>query len=219
MSFKNIKPFYFLYFFAIAAIAIGAWIYFSNGKPVSILPIYGELNADSSYHSIPPFQFTDQTGATVTDKTFDSCVYVTDFFFTHCPSICPVMSKNLEELAEKFKDEPRLKILSHTVDPVRDSVSVLLKYAKKHNANPEQWHFVTGDKKDLYGIARAGYLLSAMEGNGGEDDFIHTQNMALVDWNKHIRGFYDGTNKDAMKKCATDIKLLLQEYEWRKKNQ
>src|SRR6185436_11226614 len=139
----------------------------------------------------------------------------TDFFFTHCPSICPTMSANLEKLSEEFKMEPRVKILSHTVDPTRDSVSVLLKYSLKHHANPHQWHFVTGTKKDLYEIARDGYLLSATEGDGSENDFVHTQNMALVDWEKHIRGFYSGIDKEAMKKCATDIRLLMEEYNWR----
>ncbi len=218
MELKNIKPYHYIYVLVVIVVVVGAWFSYNSSKPVMLLPIYGELNADSSYHSIPAFSFTDQSGVTVTNQTFDSGVYLTDFFFTHCPSICPKMSGNLEELAGEFKDEPRLKILSHTVDPMRDSVSVLLKYSKKYNANPEQWHFVTGAKSDLYDIARKGYYLSATQGDGGENDFVHTQNMALVDWNRHIRGFYDGTDKIAMKKCATDIKLLLKEYDWKKNN-
>jgi protein SCO1/2 len=217
---KKINPFYFIYLFAfVAVLGFGAWKLLLDKKPAMLLPYYGELNPDSSYHTIPPFQFTDQLARAVTQHTFDGDIYVVDFFFTHCPSVCPTMSANLESLAKKFKDEPTLKILSHTVDPLRDSVPVLLRYAVKHQANPNQWYFVTGTKKDLYDIARNGYLLSATQGDGGENDFVHTQNIALIDKEKHIRGFYNGIDNKEMVKLSADISLLLEEYKWRNKRQ
>ncbi|MCX6297086.1 MAG: SCO family protein [Bacteroidetes bacterium] len=166
---------------------------------------------------MPPFSFTDQDGKIVTEKDFEGSVYVTDFFFTTCHSICPIMSNQMERIAEKFKGNTEVKILSYTVDPEVDTVQQLKAYAIKHNADSKQWHFVTGKKRALYQIARTGYLLNAEQGNGGPDDFIHTQNFALIDKEKRIRGFYDGTDSTEINQLMKDIDLLLAESHYKGK--
>lgn len=155
--------------------------------------------------------FTDQTGSTVTDKDYAGKIYVTDFFFTTCHSICPIMSNNMMHLAKKYKGEKRVMFLSHTVDPEEDSVPALAAYAKLHDADPSQWHLVTGPKKELYDMARNQYYASVEKGDGGPDDFVHTQRFTLVDKARHIRGFYDGTDSTDMVKLDRDIKLLIEE--------
>ena len=174
-----------------AGIFIYAFFIYDKDKPTRYLPIYGEKEyeskkgkTDTSYHTIPNFQFTDQDGKTITEKTFNGSIYVTDFFFTTCHSICPVMSKQMEKVYTAYKANKEVKFLSHTVDPEIDTVEQLKSYAIKHNADASQWMFVTGDKKALYDIARTGYLLNAEQGDGGPDDFIHTQNFALIDKDK-----------------------------------
>lgn len=213
---------------ALLAVAAGVFVYaffiYDNDKPLRYLAIFGEKayeskngKTDTTYHTIPTFSFTNQDGKTVTEKDFNGSVYVTDFFFTTCHSICPIMSTQMERIAEKFKGNNEVKILSHTVDPEIDTVAQLKAYATKHNADSKQWMFVTGDKKALYEIARKGYLLNADEGNGGPDDFIHTQNFALIDKDKRIRGFYDGTDSTEVNQLIKDIDLLLAEYHYLEK--
>jgi protein SCO1/2 len=162
-------------------------------------------------HRIPNFSFIDQDGKTITEADVIGKVYVVDYFFTTCKSICPVMSNELEQVADHFKNEDGVIFLSHTVDPETDSIPLLKAYAEKHHANSKQWHFLTGPKKDLYDLARTGYLLDAHEGKGDEDDFIHTQNFALIDKERQIRGFYDGTKHEEMEKLKADISKLLAE--------
>jgi protein SCO1/2 len=128
------------------------------------------------------------------------------------------MSSQMERIYDKFKGNPEVKFLSHTVDPEIDTVKQLKAYAIKHNADAKQWMFVTGDKKELYAIARTGYLLNAEQGDGGPDDFIHTQNFALIDKDKRIRGFYDGTDSLEMNQLMKDIDLLLKEYHYKEKH-
>lgn len=210
-------------------IAAGVFIYaffiYDTNKPARYLPVYGEKSyeakngkTDTTYHTIQDFSFTNQDGQTVTQKNLDGSVYVTDFFFTTCHSICPIMSSQMERIYTKFKNNPEVKFLSHTVDPEIDTVEQLKAYAIKHNADAKQWMFVTGDKKELYAIARTGYLLNAEEGDGGPDDFIHTQNFALIDKDKRIRGFYDGTDSLEMNQLMKDIDLLLAEYHYKEKH-
>lgn len=145
-------------------------------------------------------------------------IYVAEYFFTTCKSICPVMNDNLKRVYKEFRNRKDFLILSHTVDPETDSVPFLKQYADAHGVNDDRWKFVTGDKKKLYEIARKGYLLNAEEGNGGEEDFIHTQNFALIDKEHHIRGFYDGTDSLEINRMIQDIRILLNEYEYRNKN-
>lgn len=201
-----------------------AFFIYDNTKPIRYLPIYGEKSfeskngkTDTVYHTVQDFSFVNQDGQTVTQKDFANSIYVTDFFFTTCKTICPVMSTQMERVAAKFKGTPEVKFLSHTVDPDIDTVEQLKRYAIQHNADTKQWMMVTGDKKALYDIARTSYLLDASQGDGGPDDFIHTQNFALVDKDKRIRGYYDGTDTVEMSRLVKDIELLLSEYEYKEK--
>lgn len=205
------------------AIFIG-WYFSSraNNRPIRYLAYFGPKNAlkinDTQYHYIPDFKFINQYGETVTQKTTENKIYITEYFFTTCQSICPIMNTNLVRVYNEFKGEPDVMILSHTVDPETDSVPVLLDYAKRHGVNDKKWLFVTGSKPALYELARKGYLLNAESGNGGEEDFIHTQNFALVDKERHIRGFYDGTDSTEINRLIGEINILLHEYRYKDTN-
>lgn len=213
---------------ATIALTLIAFGYFKStqNKPLRVLPYYGVQKVDTIlksgmytkdtvFHTVQDFSFVNQEGKNVSQKDFEGCVYVTDFFFTTCQSICPIMSSQMELVAAAFKKNPQVKILSHTVNPEFDSVPVLAQYAQLHHADAKQWYFVTGDKKELYNIARTGYYLNAEQGDGGPEDFIHTQNFALVDKEKHIRGYYDGTNPKEVEQLISDIELLLKEYSYK----
>jgi len=182
------------------------------------LPYYGEKiladnGKDTIYHSIPSFKFVNQNGDTISDKTYDGKIYVADYFFTTCKTICPKMTSELIRVQEKFAfTNGMVQILSHTVNPENDSVPVLKAYANMVHADQKMWNFVTGDKKQLYDIARNGYLLNALEGDGGTDDFIHSELFILVDKEKHIRGIYDGTKITEVSKLIDGIKVLMAEY-------
>ena len=194
----------------------------SDQKPLRALLYFGKKKynvtfSDTTYHTVKPFCFKNQFNENVTEQTIAGKIYVTDFFFTTCESICPIMSAELERVYKAFYNNPNFLILSHTVEPEVDSVPVMLKYAKLHGVNNKQWLFLTGSKKDLYTMARTSYLLNNEVGNGDEDDFIHTQNFALVDYDKHLRGFYDGTDSAEVSRLIIDINLLLKEYEYKNK--
>lgn len=201
-----------------------AWYFFNKNeqKPIRTLPYFGQKNSlkngDTSYHTVKPFCFINQFNEKVTEEHVKGKIYVTDFFFTTCQSICPIMSNQLERVYKEFASNQDILILSHTVSPEEDSVNVLMDYAKLHGVNDKRWYFLTGEKKHLYDMARTGYLLNAEEGNGDEDDFIHTQNFALVDKERHLRGFYDGTDSLDVTRLITDIKLLLEEYAYHQKH-
>ncbi len=210
----------------LVALAVFVYAFFihDSAKPARYLAIFGEQKhetkngkIDTTYHTIPPFSFINQDGQTVTDKDYNQSVYVTDFFFTNCRSICPIMSTHMERVYKKYKGNQEVKFISHTVDPEADTVEKLKEYAIKHAAETPQWVFVTGEKTELYGIARTGYLLNAEEGDGGPDDFIHEQNFALIDKDKRIRGFYDGTDSLDINQLMKDIDLLLAEYHYKEK--
>lgn len=174
-------------------------------------------SVDTTYHTVKPFLFIDQYGEKVTEENVKGKIYVTDFFFTTCQSICPVMSNQLERVYQTYHGNGDILILSHTVAPEEDSVKVLMDYARLHGVNDRQWLFLTGDKKDLYRMARQSYLLNNDEGQGDEDDFIHTQNFALVDKERRLRGFYDGTDSIDVSRLITDIGILLEEYRYQEK--
>jgi protein SCO1 len=200
-----------------------AWYFYSKNEkePIRRLPYFGRKNSvtrnDTSYHSVKPFFFIDQDGNKVTEETVKGKIYVADFFFTTCQSICPVMSTQLERVYKQFGKRNDFLIVSHTVDPETDSVPQLKQYARLHGVNDSHWLFVTGEKKHLYEMARKSYLLNAEEGDGGEEDFIHTQNFALVDKERHIRGFYDGTDSLDINRLLIDIGVLLDEYVYKEK--
>jgi len=213
------------YYWLLLIIPIGfvAWYFLSETEkaPLRYLAYYGPKHTqkinDTTYHLIPDFEFTDQDNNKVNKQTLKDKIYVTEYFFTTCKSICPVMNDNLIGVYKQFNDRKEFLILSHTVDPENDSVEVLKQYADAHGVKDKQWLFVTGKKTELYELARKGYLLDAEEGNGGEEDFVHTQNFALIDKEAHIRGFYDGTDSLEIVRLKQDIKLLLKEYEYKSK--
>ncbi len=171
------------------------------------LPKYGEPG-----HKISSFSFINQNGKVVTDKDVANKVRVIEYFFTTCKGICPKMNRNMLTVYKQFKGDPNVVILSHTVNPEVDSVPVLKKYSDSIGVLSQQWMFLTGDKKELYDVARAQYLLTAGEFNDTntpiEQDFIHTEKFALVDKNDQIRGFYDGTNEKEIEKLISDIKQI-----------
>lgn len=165
----------------------------------------------SKYHTIANFSFTNQNGKTVTQKDYDSKIYVADFFFTTCQTICPIMTNNLVDVQNAFLNNSRVMLLSHSVLPEQDSVSVLKKYALERGVIDKKWNLVTGDKKEIYYIARKSYLV-VKTGNASESyDMVHTENLVLVDTKKRIRGFYDGTKKEETQRLIADINFLLKE--------
>ena len=195
------------------------YVFLSVGKTNFIhLQYFGEKELatngkDTIYHKIQPFSFVNQDGKTITDKDYEGKIYVVDYFFTTCKTICPKMTTELIRVQNKFAYTKGLvQILSHTVDPENDSVQVLKAYSKMVHADTKNWNFVTGDKKTLYDMARNSYLLNATEGDGGPDDFVHSELFILVDKEKHIRGIYDGTDIKSVTNLMEDIKVLMAEY-------
>jgi protein SCO1 len=192
---------------AITIIILSAFSSFwllSNAFSKNKLPVLGEPG-----HIAGSFSFINQDGKLVNEKTVERKITLVEYFFTSCPSICPKMSENLKEVYYKFKLDTGFMILSHTVDPERDSVSVLKKYARKYNGSTPGWEFLTGDKNALYKSATRDYLLAAED--SGSTSFIHTQYVALLDRQRRIRGFYDGTSKESVLKLESDIKTLLKD--------
>ena len=170
----------FFRFFVVGLIALGFMYYgyrISNpqNNDVVVLPVFGPQDEEGGGHFISDFAFTDQLGKKITQDDFKGKIYIADFFFAKCEGICPIMSDQMERVYIKYESNDKVRFLSHTVKPEEDSVSVLAEYARQHNANPSKWHFVTGDKKDLYNMARESYLVTVSEGDGGADDFVHTQ--------------------------------------------
>ncbi|WP_291114879.1 SCO family protein [Flavobacterium sp. UBA6135] len=189
-------------------------------KPQKKLPIYSPsmVNPEmvdstvqhiSKYHTIANFEFTNQNGKNISQKDYEGKIYVADFFFTTCPTICPIMQDNMVEIQNHFKDNPNVLLLSHTVMPDIDSVAVLKKYALEKGVIDSKWNLVTGDKKDIFYIARKSYLAVKTETEGELYDMVHTENFILVDTKKRVRGFYDGTNKEEINRLIEDINHLL----------
>ncbi len=201
-----------------------SWFFVSkkSGQPIRYLEYFEPKNTvktdNKAHHAIPDFEFTNQDNEKITKQTLKNKIYVTEFFFTTCKSICPIMNTNLELVYKEFKTRNDFLILSHTVEPEVDSVKILKEYANLHKVTDKRWQFVTGTKQQLYAMARKGYLLNNESGTGDADDFIHTQNFALVDKDFHIRGFYDGTNTQEIGRLIQEIKLLMQEYDYKEKN-
>ena len=164
------------------------------------------------FHRIADFELINQNGKTVTNENFNGKIYVADFFFTTCPTICISMTDNLLKVQKEFQNNPNILLISHSVTPKMDSVTQLKKYAIEKGVNDKKWHLVTGDKKEIYKLARKSYLAVKDEGDGGPFDMIHTENFILVDPDKRIRGFYDGTDSKEIKRLLLEIKILSSEY-------
>ncbi|MEO0060273.1 MAG: hypothetical protein RLZZ312_1920 [Bacteroidota bacterium] len=163
----------------------------------------------SKYHTISKFSFTNQNGKIITEKDYDGKIYVADFFFTTCQTICPIMTNNMVDVQSTFLNNPKIMLLSHTINPEQDNVSVLKKYAIDKGVIDSKWNLVTGAKRDIFYIARKSYLIMKTGKPSEMYDMVHTENLALIDTKKRIRGFYDGTNKEDTKRLIDDIKWLL----------
>ena len=164
------------------------------------------------YHAIGDFELVNQNGDTITHKTYSNKIYIADFFFTTCPTICPVMTANMADIQEVIKTDPEVMLLSHSVTPDIDSVPQLKKYALEKGVIGSKWNLVTGSKKEIYELARKSYLAVLTDGDGGPYDMIHTENFILVDKERRIRGFYDGTSKDEIDQLLSDLEVLKSSY-------
>ena len=162
-------------------------------------------------HKVADFSLINQNGETITQNDYKDKIYVTDFFFTRCMTICPVMTNNMGKLQEIFKNDDDIKFLSLSVTPEMDSIPILKEYAIKKGVNDAKWNITTGDKKHIYELARKSYFAVIDEGDGGLQDFIHTENFILVDKKRQIRGFYDGTDSKDIERLTLDIKILQNE--------
>ncbi|MFN2261752.1 MAG: SCO family protein [Psychroflexus sp.] len=214
-------------FFAVVMLILSAIIItfiYQQLKPTPKLPVYqpSMVTADlvdttvqyvRKYHEIGDFKLINQNGDTITQADFENKIYVADFFFTTCQSICIDMAKSMQTLQKEFKNDDEIKLLSHSVTPEIDDVQQLKKYAKEKGVIDEKWQLATGDKKQIYRLARKEYLASKTEGDGGPYDLVHTENFVLVDKEKRIRGFYDGTNPEEIEQLIDDIAILKLEYE------
>lgn len=162
------------------------------------------------YHRIADFLLINQEGDTVTQDTFKDRIYVADFFFTTCATICPIMTEHMGQIQDKIKDDPSVLLLSHSVTPEIDTVAQLKRYADKKGVIPGKWHLVTGDKKQIYDLARKSYLV-AKDQPYSPYDLLHTENFVLIDPQRRIRGFYDGTDPEAIETLMRDIAILKKE--------
>lgn len=198
--------------------------FYNQLKPEERLPVYQPdmVNAElvdttvqyiRKYHKVADFELYNQNGDTITQDFYKDKIYVADFFFTTCITICPIMTDHMIQIQEKIKNDPEVLLLSHTVFPKTDSVAVLKKYAIEKGVDDSKWNLVTGDKKHIYELARKSYLASKTDGDGGPYDMVHTENFVLVDKEKRIRGFYDGTDAEAIENLMADIQILKAEYE------
>ena len=163
-------------------------------------------------HTISDFELINQNGEVITNNNYKDKIYVADFFFTRCQTICIAMAYNMSELQEFYKKDDDIMFLSHSVTPIIDSVSVLREYADRKGVIDEKWNVTTGSKKHIYELARKSYFAVLEGGDGGENDFIHTEQFVLIDKKRRIRGFYDGTEKEDMVKLKNDVVLLKEEY-------
>ena len=203
-----------------SVITIG--LFYTALKPTKMLPVYNPADVNpelvdstmqykSKYHKIADFSFTNQNGKTITQDDYKNKVYVADFFFTTCGSICPKMTTNLVEVQKAILNNPKVMLLSHSVMPDVDDVAKLKQYAIKNHVNDAKWNLVTGDKKEIYRMARMSYL-AVKQGKPNElYDMVHTENFVLVDTNRQVRGFYDGTNPEEIKRLIEDINFLCTE--------
>ncbi len=203
--------------------AVIIYLFYNALQPQKTLKVYSpamvneelvaqEIQHVRKYHTIADFSLTNQNGETVTQETYKDKIYIADFFFTTCPTICPIMTKNMVGIQTEISEDPEVLLLSHSVTPQIDSVAQLKKYALEKGVVDAKWNLVTGAKKDIYELARKSYLAVKTDGDGGPFDMIHTENFILVDKEKRIRGFYDGTKEEDIEKLLKDLEILKQSY-------
>jgi protein SCO1/2 len=195
----------------------------SSGLKEEVLPILGRRDVqerkvedkivyDTIYHTIQSFAFLDQDSSLITNADFQNKVYVADFFFTSCPSICPIMKTQMLRIYDEFEKDENVAFLSHSIDPRHDTVAVLREYAERLGVESDKWHFVTGEKETIYKLAQNSYMSVAAEDNEAEGGFIHSGRFLLVDKEGRIRGVYDGTDPIDVDELMDDIPVLLNEY-------
>ena len=191
-------------------------------KPIPKLPIYQPTMVDSQlvdssvqyvkkYHKIAPFNLLNQNGDTVTQDHYKDKIYIADFFFTTCQTICPIMTEHMVEIQKALKDDSEVLLVSHSVIPEYDTPEVLKAYAIKKGVDDNRWNLLTGSRKSIYALARKSYL-AVKDIPGEEDAMVHTENFMLIDKKQRIRGYYDGTNDDEIQKLLADIEILKLEY-------
>ena len=192
-------------------------------KPENRLPIYqpnmvnpelvdSTLHDKKKYHTIAHFKLINQNGDTITQNNYEGKIYVADFFFTTCLTICPIMTKNMAAVQGSILEDDEVLLLSHSVTPQIDSVGRLKEYALEKGVIDKKWNLVTGDKKQIYELARKSYLAVLNDGDGSEFDMIHTENFILVDKERRVRGYYDGTNPEEVEQLIQDISILKASY-------
>ncbi|WP_297694853.1 SCO family protein [uncultured Eudoraea sp.] len=199
------------------------YLFYNALQPKKVLPVYQPADFNSElvdstlvhvkkYHTIADFSLTNQNGEIITQDFYRDKIYVADFFFTTCPTICPIMTDNMVYLQSKIANDKDVLLLSHSVTPDIDSVAQLKKYALEKGVIDKKWNLVTGNKKHIYELARKSYLAVKDDGDGGPFDMIHTENFILIDKERRIRGTYDGTNKEEMEKLLQDLEVLKMSY-------
>lgn len=214
--FKAYKVFFIV--FAILSVIIISLIY-NTLNVYQPLPIYqpamvstelvdSTIQYKKKYHKIANFSLVNQNGKTITQNNYKDKIYVADFFFTTCQTICPIMTNHMVDIQKSIINDDDVMLLSHSVTPKIDSVEQLKRYAIKKGVNDKKWNLVTGDKKEIYELARKSYLAVKDNGDGGPFDMVHTENFMLIDKKRQIRGFYDGTNKDDIDRLLEDIEHL-----------
>lgn len=213
-------------YFAVALLIVSVIIisiFYNILKPQRVLPVYqpsmvtselvdSTIQFKRKYHTIADFSLTNQNGETITQDNYKDKIYVADFFFTTCPTICIAMTDHMLQIQNEILNDDEVMLLSHSVTPEIDSVAQLKKYAIEKGVVDRKWNLVTGDKKEIYELARKSYLAVLDDGDGGPFDMIHTENFMLIDKKRQIRGFYDGTNPEDIQMLLDDIKTLKAEY-------
>ena len=212
MKIKSSVYFFIAIVFLIPAIAYAAinWYEWKYQR----LPVLGEgkmVDGKTEYHTISDFSLTNQDGRHISAADWKGKIVVANFFFTHCPAICPAMTKNLRKVQQAFSYENKLLFNSFTVDPERDSISQLKNFSHRFNIDSSNWHLLTGEKKQIYRLARNSFMVVATDGDGGPEDFIHSESLVLIDTQKRIRGYYKGTEDGDIMKLIRDIKKLKDE--------
>ncbi len=198
-------------------------LFYDALKPDEKLPVFqpAQVNYElvdqslqhiKKFHKIGAFSLTNQNGLKVTEQDYRDKIYVADFFFTTCPGICPKMTANMGLIQEAIKEDNQVKLISFSVTPEIDSVAQLKKYALEKGVIDAKWNLLTGEKKHIYDLARKSFFAAKKDGDGNNHQLIHTENFILIDPDKRIRGFYDGTDSNVMKKLIADIKILQKEY-------
>lgn len=214
---------YKVFILSMAVVSIAAILMFYNAlKPEEKLPIYqpnmvsfqlvdSTVQHVKRFHKIKDFSLENQNGEKITNENYRDKIYIADFFFTTCQGICPIMKENMIILQDEYKDDDQVYLLSHTVTPEIDTKEVLKKYSLEKGVIDSKWNLVTGDKKQIYNLARKSYLVAEDIEESELFEMIHTENFVLVDPERRIRGFYDGTDQESMNALIYDIKVLKKE--------